>query len=106
MGGSSTDLAGSVDNAYLKWGLELGYVGLSLFALVLVALWLTGRETWLLARDDPELGPLAAGIFSSLLVMLVVSASVATFTVGADPIDLWTLVGAMLAIRRLVPLRA
>jgi O-antigen ligase len=101
LGGYDTDLAGSIDNAYLKWALEVGWVGLALFFLIVAALWSTTVRVWRLHAADGELGPIAAGLVASLFAMIVVSADVATFTWAQILLIFWTLMGLVLALTRL-----
>jgi O-antigen ligase len=74
--GHSVDVSVSVDNAYLKYGLAIGVVGVALMMLVLIGILVTARRA---ARSDSS-DALPAALFGAVTTMIVVSATVATFT--------------------------
>jgi hypothetical protein len=86
-----SDLAVSIDDAYARYALELGWPGLVLFGLMLSAL---VAETRLLAHDS-----LRAALLGSQAAMLVASLTVATFTWAQILLLFWSLAGVALALR-------
>ena len=76
VGGNNTNLAESIDNAFAKYGVELGWVGLLLF-LPLLLIPLVAAFS---GRRDPSLGGVASALIAAQVAMVVVSFTVATFS--------------------------
>jgi hypothetical protein len=85
------DLSISVDNAFAKYALELGWPGLLLFVLVLASLL---AETRLLRPS-----PLRAALIGSQAAMLAASLTAATFTWAQILLIFWALAGVTFAAR-------
>jgi O-Antigen ligase len=97
VGGNSTNLARSIDNAYAKYALELGLVGLALFLLLLCAV---VTYSWVCHHiPQPDLSITGSGLIAAQVVMLTVSATVATFTWAQLGGLFWVLVGAAFGLR-------
>jgi hypothetical protein len=93
---AGTHLTSSLDNAYAKYGIELGAVGLFLFLLLMVSVLRTAWKGHSLA--DSDLALLASGVFAGEIAMLVVSATVATFSWQQLATLFWLLVGASMTL--------
>lgn len=89
VGGHATDLAASVDNAYAKYALELGWIGL---ALLLLVVWVAYRQ--LAKADDWLLVAIRAGVVATA----VASMTVATITWAQILLLFWTFVGIGFAV--------
>jgi O-Antigen ligase len=91
VGGNESNIATSLDNAYAKYAVELGPIGLALF------LWLLGTVMWITWRGrgspDPVLSALAGGLLAGQAGLLIVSATVATFSWAQLATLFWALVG-------------
>lgn len=99
VGGNVSNLAVSVDNAYAKYALEIGPVGLALFlAFLATALAATASAAGRL-RQRPG-GSLANAVLAAQIGMLVQSATVATFTWEQLGLLFWILCGVGFALAR------
>jgi hypothetical protein len=96
---AGTHLTNSIDDAYAKYAVELGPIGLLLFiflmATVIQYAW-QGHNS-----KDNELAVIASGILAGEIAMLVTSATVATFSWQQLAALFWLLAGASMAIRAL-----
>lgn len=91
-----THLNNSIDNAYAKYAVELGPVGLLLFLFIMFTVVLCawrGRNV-----RDSELATVATGILAGEIAVLVISATVATFSWQQLAALFWLLVGGSMMI--------
>ncbi len=96
VGGNTTNLALSIDNAYAKYAIEIGPIGLGLFLLMVAA---ALRAAWRARRArDQQLSAVATAIFAGQIGMLVASFTVATFSWAQLSLLFWLLTGAGLVI--------
>jgi len=91
-----THLNNSIDNNYAKYAVELGPVGLLLFLFVIASV---VHFVWRVrsVRDD-ELATVASGILAGEIAMLVISATVATFSWQQLAALFWLLVGGSMTL--------
>jgi O-Antigen ligase len=96
---AGTHLTDSIDNAYAKYAVELGPVGLLLFIFLIGSV---ANCVWRARKvQDKELGLLASGILAGEIAMLVVSATVATFSWQQLAALYWLLIGSSMMLRPL-----
>jgi hypothetical protein len=93
VGGHTTDLSVSVDNAFAKYLLELGWPGLLIF---LAVLWIVLHATRVAARTDLD----GAALLAGFAAMIVASLTVATFTWAQILLVFWALAGAAFWLAR------
>lgn len=87
------DLTFQPDNSYLKWAFELGVLGVWLFVVMLVAMFLSARDVER-RSVDPE-RHLAAG-FCALLLAVMAASTVATYFEMVPEIQLfWVMTGVI-----------
>lgn len=99
IGGTSVNFARSIDNAWARILLELGWIGFSLFVLVLVSALVVSLRSAIRLRLNLAYGPLAAALFAAQVGFAFVSATVATFATWSQTDLLFGLfVGAAFAL--------
>jgi O-antigen ligase/polysaccharide polymerase Wzy-like membrane protein len=93
---AGTHLTDSIDNAYAKYAVELGPVGLFLFLLIIINIVLCAWRGHKV--NVTELALTASGILAGEIAILVTSATVATFGWQQLAALFWLLVGASMTI--------
>jgi O-antigen ligase len=103
-GTPSIDLYTDVASMYLIMANQIGLVGVGLFILLMLGIFLYGLRAWRFARIDAQLDPLVLGLHTALLALLVNAVADLYFfrlDFQASITLLWILVGLTLASARL-----